>query len=175
MKMKKGVPDWLSVLLLVLALAAVVRDAFVLPDNAPALNIIEFGVELLMFACAVIYCFAGYKKSSAILFKAFCFLYALQSLMSVLGAEGGGTAVDVIIAVSDALCFCIMCAFFLAKNLGHKRSYILAGCLVGLRVLQAILAPVAISVYSIGNLVLAVIFGIILWAKYKDKADRGTD
>ena len=68
----------------------------------------------------------------------------------------------------------------LGENLGKQKSFILCGLLVALRVallLNTIIQGGALTIFLLNNIVnvdLACLYGIMTFAKYLDKTERGT-
>ena len=81
--------------------------------------------------------------------------------------------------VIRTLCLVIILVLLLSENLGKTKSLILCGLFVALRVtllIYSITIGINPKVFIIGNIVnidLACLFGIMTYAKYLDKTERG--
>ena len=198
MNQKKVIPTWLNILCLILIIGCIAWTIFcmcnsVAPDigtgnEDPAASqatsqmvsgyILLFGKfklieisSILASIVALAYCLLGYNKKASVFFKAFLYLFALYTFIEAIGS------INFITQIANTIKFGLLCALSLSINLGKIRSYIYAGLYIVLSTVGNIVF--AIQVGSLGNciseLVLMMILGIMIYAKYQDKAARGTN
>jgi len=168
----KKVPVWMSIVLLIIVFVSMllyVRSATATPSTDRIIACVLYCVTMVF---AYFYCFMGYQKDSAKYFKWFCVLYAVYQLGVIVRLTG---VADIGPVVCHAAPIWFMGAFYIAENLGRKKSFLLAG----INFLVAVIALVfgilsGHMTYAICNLTLALVFIMMVYAKYIDKANRGT-
>lgn len=179
MEKKKVVPVWVSVINLILAVCGLAWTGYsmmtVTPPNGHALESqINQGLIMACLIVAAIYCLAGYKKSAAVFFKVVVSLYAAITFVAVLLVHEG----PLFLTVISTLAFGILCVFAVAKDLGKTKSYVLCWLnivLAALRVVLYVIVEGQLPGGLFSNLLLAVILGIMMYAKYADKAARAAE
>ncbi len=184
MQKKKVVPIWVSVILIILIAASIVTSIIFVPQNASngeswAFILIKV-FESLTFVFALIYCFMGYKKNTAVHFKLFCGVYILYALTTIYGKivyiiAGKSNIASVIPAI--AICIMLWLIAFV-ENLGKVKSMSLAIAVVACEVINVLLSLNKIDtpylITLIAKVALAVVFTLMIYAKYLDKASRGS-
>jgi len=179
MENKRVIPKWLgivNIILIINGIAWTVYSMFVTvaPEGHGVESQVIHAMTILLLVFAMLYCLTGYKKNSAKFFKAFLYLYTLVSFASILLTRTGPAFLPML----EMLSFGILCILSVSKNLGADNSLVLSIANVvislGRNVAYAVIVrqlPGAL----VGNLLLAVILGSMVYAKYADKASRGTD
>lgn len=180
MKDKKEVPQWLSALLVVLILGcmawtvrSIIRNP-VSEEIKSALMIFSVLV-LLLLVFSLAYRLGGYKKDAALYFMGYIHLYALTTLVAALGLR---SIADVHLPLCETLSFGILCAMAIAKDLGRRKSFILCGVLILCKLMVVVVTLVnkaAVTGGIVSDILLAVMLGIMVYAKYEDKKSRGRD
>ena len=198
MNQKKVIPTWLSAVFLILVIACIAwnigdicgiyqRSIVDLPfDNAKpeaAQSISKFDFKdfvvrfkldtvsvILASIAALVYCLAGYKKEASIFFKTFVYLFVFYAFVTTfMGASQLFTVIE----------FGLLCALALSFNLGKTRSYIYTGLLIICSIVKNIILAVDMGLSSanasVSEFLLVIILGIMVYAKYQDKAARGTN
>jgi len=184
MKKQKVVPVWVSILMA--ALCIVAFSVSIQSFEAGRLSTIEAiaaVAELLSALLAVCYCITGYEKTSALFFKAVVISRLVFSAMMIILMTAGAfeytKALTGVTVGCDLIVFGCMAVFAVALNIGKERSVTMAVIMVIATVVPAILIPISGKTGGIGigiNKVLsAVIFLIMVIAKYRDKEARGTN
>lgn len=158
-------------------------NAAFLADDTGAERSFNFACifNIVALLSAMHYIVRGYTKDSAKYYKVFAGLFALSSLVSLLYMYVD--AEDTLFQVaSTAVIFGLIIILAVAPNLGKKRSLILCGIAIVIRLADLIVAfftvkesawplwMIYMSYFS--QLVLAVLLGIMNYAKYLDKAAR---
>ena len=136
-----------------------------------------FQIAALIYAAY--YVFAGFTKDAAKYYKTFAAIFALAQIASL--SSLSANANSYFGSLLSALTLGLILVLFLSKNLGKKTSLILCGILVVVVVLSLIAALVeggfttgAVIFPIIARFVLAALLGIMTFAKYIDKAARGS-
>jgi len=162
----------MSIVLLIIVFVSMllyVRAATADPSTS---RIIVCAIYCVTMVFAYFYCFMGYQKDSAKYFKWFCVLYAVYQL-GVIVRLAGETNIGPVVCHAIPIWF--MGAFYIAENLGRKKSFVLSG-------INFIVALVSLVfglldgqvIYPVCNMTLAFVFIVMIYAKYVDKANRGT-
>ena len=97
------------------------------------------------------------------------YLFTLHQLIATIGE------IDCLAQIISTIQFGLICALSLSINLGKVRSYIYTGLFVICSIAKNFVLPLGISSISLSELVLMMILGIMVYAKYQDKAARGTN
>lgn len=177
---KRVMPVWVSAVFIVLILAAIIVNIFLMPQES------EMGIEYVLLkiadcaAClaALLYCAAGFRKESSRFFLLFGILYLISVMMQLFprAMELDRTFSSILLYASGLCAFGVMCVFTVAKNLGRKKSLILALILFVCSVLDVFLvADYALMVKSgvPGKVILSLLFLVMNIGKYRDKVARG--
>jgi len=181
-----------DLLLLILTLLGIVlgvaAGAFlVLRKGENAFLIVTALLTVLALLAALIYVLKGAKKKAASYFKAFMICYALAEFSSILSASGLAVNQPAAVAVNAAI-FMLLILLAIGTDLGRTKSFLICGAVIvlalGLLIGAVVLFPGVLrggtalgTVFALragANLVLALLTGIMVAAKYADKARRGT-
>ncbi len=182
MEKKRVVPIWLSVVLLVLLVAGIAFDIFALLKytELESWNTPVRIIDCIACGIALAYCLKGYSKNAAGFFKAFCIAYCVSRVFPIFAiAESyrAGNFVYPLILLMHLITFAAMSIFVVAKELGKKKSCVLAGIIFActlVNLLPILGTPFYFMIGIITNLILTIVFLIMVYAKYQDKAARGT-
>jgi len=177
MDTKRVIPIWVSVIYTVLCVAAIAFEIVGLFLNKTgAIGYVTFAFEIITTVLAACYCFTGYKKSSAVFYKA-----VILSLMvvTVLILAHMVTLQLYFQFFAELIIFGCLSVFAVAKDIGEKRSFILALLIMVSSVVSFVyfICMFGISIYIcsyITSFLISVIVLIMVYAKYADKAARGT-
>jgi len=174
------IPKWLTAILMVLCAGGMVYCIWSIAKNlATPLVIANYAVGLLTLLADLIYCLNGYKKDASIYYKTVCVLMAVSSILTLIliSQAKEDALVWQICRISYLILIVIRLVFAFAKDMGVEATmafYITmviivllnAGMSIGLKVYTAMDTIIAITVTAV--------FGIMIYAKYKDKASRGS-
>ena len=185
MNQKKVIPTWLNVLCLVLIVGCLVWTVYGMLNIAVPeidsetvnseiilveLKLLDFTTILALIA-ALIYCLLGYRKKASPFFKIFLYLFMLHTFAYAI-AINPPYFVQCICVIQ----FGLICALSLSINLGKTRSYVYTLLFMACAIAKIIKLSIVPSAYgSVSELILIMIFGIMVYAKYQDKAARGTN
>jgi len=123
---------------------------------------------MLTAVFAIYYILAGAKKGEGTTyFRIFMVLYGF----TVLEANFFFAELSSLVAMLNTLCFGCLSILFVAKNLGKKWSVALSLVVVACAIEQMI---VYFDVATATNLLLALVALLMVFAKYADKAARGS-
>jgi len=183
MEKKKVVPVWLSVILLALALAGTGYYTYSLINVVSTSGWTFYNAGyipgIIGSTLAIVYCLAGYKKRSALIFKIYCIVVTLSVMIVLYGSSTSGTS-----GVFYAIMFfalLIQCGLWfvltIAKDLGKKKSLTICTIIGLLQVVMVIMIipygfPVILS--PAAGIVYYIITFLMFYGKYKDKEARGT-
>jgi len=171
-------PTWVAGLNIVLLIAAFVCNLLCL-KTADIYAALPLLCNILTVLCGAYYCFAGYKKNGSLFYKMFVWLFALNHVFVIIYQVKYG--LSPFIAATNMISYGALCVLATGVDLGKKKSFLAAAIvlfcqLVGLiylliytelNVASGILAPVA-------KVLVAVLLGFIVIAKYRDKDHRHT-
>ena len=199
MNQKKTIPTWLNVLCLVLIVGCLVWTVFSMITDVPLPAPIASGdassaalqstfdsitsfiqncklIEItliLALTAALFYCLLGYSKPASPFFKIFLYLFTFYSFITAI------YDVNYLLQVIDIIQFGLICGLSLSINLGKTRSYIYTAlfivCAIVSNIIFTVESHTGLSASIISELVLMMILGIMVYAKYQDKAARGTN
>lgn len=140
-------------------------------------------VGLIAMIPSFFYACNGYRKDFAVYYKAFMGLYSLSALITL--ASGliicvTGNYPSYLSSVSNfiVLIGCVILTF--VKNFGKQKSIITAFCILAaqlvsfIRMLVLYINNLNIFLNASMNLVVAIVICLFVYAKYLDKAERGT-
>jgi len=182
MEKQSLIPKWISVVFTILAAAAIIFRVYQLidTDTIGVINQVICVVDIIAYLVAMIYCYLGHDKTLAKMFKLFCgvnLVYYIIALISKINFRYNTTS-WIISLVAMAVALCIMAIFLFVPNIGKTRSYILAELLIVCSVVEVFIGFCDINttyaISMIGRTIMSIIFMIMVYAKYLDKAARGT-
>lgn len=129
-------------------------------------------MTVLGLISALVYFVTGYKKESAKYLKACIYFYTAVTFGGILYVKANA----IIYLITAALSFGVLCVLAVADNLGKAKSFALCGINVAsafARVAVLLLTKQKIGSGTVTSLVMAIILGICIYAKYTDKDSRG--
>ena len=133
----------------------------------------------LTLIAAIIYCVYGFKKDAAKFFKIYIWLYTIMSFIHIAIDLEGGTSYAVILL--SALNFATAFVISVTEDLGREKTLSLgainfASCAVAIIIAFATICNGSLEmiIVCIGQIIPAIIFNLMLLAKYVDKEERGT-
>lgn len=144
-------------------------------------------LTILALLAALVYFLKGAGKNAAGFFKLFMSFYALAEFSSIISASGRAVDQPAAVAVSAAI-FALLILLAAGTDLGKKKSALICAAIFVLSLVSlvgaAILFPGVLrggtplgTVFTLrasANLILALLTGIMVGAKYLDKTRRGT-
>ena len=163
--------------LLLIAAAVVLSIIGICGEGATATRIITTVIRLVALLFAGFYILSGYRKDAAKYYKLFGFLYMLTMVSGIIsGIFNTTSALNVI---CDVLIVIGILALAFAKDLGRTKSFVICAVLVVLQIVLVLLVyfagdPAVVKIISFIGIDLACLYGIMTFAKYLDKAERGT-
>jgi len=139
---------------------------------------IQYILNLVAIALALVYCFVEYKKNGNLYYRLFSGFLAVKEMV-VLAHVGVYEDVPAFTFFVFTICFGVYLLIAVAKDLGKVLSMVLAGINI---VLSAIaFAFVAVNAqyidvitYNSTRVVLTLVLMVMVYAKYKDKSNRGS-
>ena len=171
--------------ILLVVIAVVICVALLLFGTKKVWNIIAWVFALIAMIPSFIYACNGYRKDVAVYYKAFMGLYSLNALISLISSIAttisvGGIYSSYLSAVSHfiVLVGCLILIF--AKDFGKQKSMITAFCILAaqlfsfVRMLVKFCDVLNIVLGASMNLIVAIVICLFVYAKYLDKAARGT-
>ena len=134
--------------------------------------------NIVALLAALYYIFGGYTKDSAQFYKVAGFFLALSQIASIAYAGTAGEAYYRLIL--GALILSVTVTLLCSSNLGKKKSLTLCASQIALSLLLvagSIADSSFLAVYDnlFVRLILLCLYGIMTYAKYLDKAERGTN
>lgn len=140
-------------------------------QDSAFLEILSSGAILIAAAVSVFYVLDGCRKADAPYFRLYLVFFALCKVFELLSLPR-----YLILLILSFLCVCMLAQ---GKNLGKKTSIVYALLACGFDLLRAVLCLVAdgldvVSVHSVSNLILSLTVVLVVFAKYQDKAARGS-
>jgi len=178
MEKKRIVPIWASAVLTILCVAGIVFNVYdmtILVKDQPGSILLDVLICLL-YVSALVYCFMRYKKKAAVFFKAVCVLAVLVMIFFLydVATNFDFVATNSIIFISSLLTFGGWCIVAFVSNLGKKQSLITAWViLVTTIVTSSFSGDSYILIKTLFQVAVCVVFLIMVYAKYADKAARG--
>jgi len=176
---KAVLPTWVAAVNVILLVAAFVCNLLCL-KNADLFGALPILCNIVTVLSGAYYCFAGYKKNGSLFYKMFVWLFAINHFFVTLYLVKNG--LSTFIAATNMISYGALVVLAVGVDLGKKKSYLAAAVvlfcqLAGLIFLliypeftdsSAILAPVS-------KALVAILLGIIVIAKYRDKDHRHTN
>jgi len=183
---KKPIPTWVNLVIVVLCVGTIAVNIAGM-NNSTAMATMSGGqltVTLLSYIANVVallfgtfYCISEFKKEFGKFLKYFLVASAVAVFFSALAYSAGGLSISLALYM---LIFGFVCILSTAKDLGKKMSLIFtyssvicSALLVVLDLTAGGLAIVAFSA-SFTMLLLSLIMLLMIYAKYADKATRGS-
>ena len=167
------------VLNLLFVVAGIVLSVIeIISGNSDVTRMLTLVASIACLAFATFYIISGYTKDAAKYYKVYGTLLAVKFLLSILSSSITSAPTFGIMVIAISLV--IVLVLILSENLGKEKSFILCGLhvILGVALLVFALSKGNVSIiYIISDIVnidLACLFGIMTYAKYLDKAERGT-
>jgi len=173
MEEKKVVPMWLSAVVFVLAIASIVIDFIEITHSSQ--SILLPAIDIIVVMMTMFYCIASYTKSGSTFYKAFCVMFLISKIVVIPKAFINHLPAIIIILMIAKCVLAAVLAF--VPNLGYKLSYIFIGAIVVISIVDIFVDPngyVSGIFGKIAGILIPIIYGILVYAKYKDKKSRGT-
>ena len=140
-----------------------------------ATRIISHVAAIACLAFAGFYILSGYAKNAAKYYKVYGALLAVIFIVSILsGSVNSGIPLGIMTMI---LSLVVVLVLLLSENLGKTKSFALCGLLVIFNVVLLIGGQdmsVTSIITKLVKIDLACLYGIMTYAKYLDKAERGT-
>jgi len=180
MKNKPVIPNWLSIILLIACAAAFVTDIFAIVFNyAEGPGAINYYWAFITILMVEFYTIFGYKKDARLFFKlalidmmimdffsiAVATIYELPSVMHIL-------------VMFSSIMFAGLAMLVFTADIGRRKSMVITIVVFLAALVRAVYVAIqgyflwALPVYV--RALLAIIMYIMVYAKYKDKAQRGS-
>lgn len=147
-------------------------------DTQDVFSLIGLAMTVLDLIFAGFYIINGYRKDAAKYYKIYGLLLAVKYTIIVVHSIILGSLP---FEIFNALTLVIVLVLTLSSNLGKNKSFILCGLLVILRVICFVIRIALIQATNINsilshmaNIDLVCLYGIMTYAKYLDKTERGT-
>lgn len=180
MEKKRVIPVWASVILIALCAASMVYDVVGIMRSGSG---IAATINYLTYFCAtgyaMIYCASGYGKKAASFFLGVVMLFIVAAVFAVVTSaitvKMTGSILPLALFLLITVCLLLLA---LVKNLGRTYSLTLGLIVLVCSLLYLVYALVHFQFRAMqvpfANAVLAVIFFLMIVAKYRDKTARGT-
>jgi len=186
MENKRILPVWANILIIVLclgALALYLYDIYLInPDSILSITTVLIAdiLGIIIYCLSIIYCTNMFKKNSALYYILFC-VFAAAFIGLNLYNVGPLTIFSSIYSIFfflDLISFAIFSIFAVAKNLGKKKSLTMAIMYLVITVIETLVSiPLGLNAVlnSLTLVVVGVVFGIMVYAKYVEKGQRGAE
>lgn len=185
MENKRILPVWANILIIVLclgALALYLYDIYLInPDSILSITTVLIAdiLGIIIYCLSIIYCTNMFKKNSALYYILFC-VFAAAFIGLNLYNVGPLTIFSSFYFYSiffflDLISFAIFSIFAVAKNLGKKKSLTMAIIYLVITVIETLVSiPLGLNAVlnSLTLVVVGVVFGIMVYAKYVEKGQR---
>ena len=139
-------------------------------------------LTVLALLAALIYILRGAKKNAAGFFKLFMSFYALAEFFSIISSSSLAVDQPAAVAVNAAI-FALLILLAAGTDLGKAKSFLICGGIFVLSLVSVVGAIILFGGTPLGivltlragaHMLLAVLTGIMVIAKYIDKTRRGT-
>lgn len=176
----------ISALNALLLLVALILRVSQYEKSANVVMKVDSVICIVAITFGVFYCVKDYRKYSAHNYKIFMILYFISTLISLVtniynGVINNALGFNILLFKIICLGVIAVCTFLLAfgLNLGKNLSFKLAVISLVFSVIKIVLdlitADLAAGIIpGISNLILSIILCVFVYAKYLDKAARGT-
>ena len=170
----------LNLLLIVVGATVSLMDI----NGTNTLGLVYTVLDVLALLFALFYILYGYTKNAAGYYKTFGYLYLASRLICAFKTFSGPINITannskLFNSVSICIIIALLLVLVFAKNLGKKKSLILCGVIVAFEAILFIIIYNEIGAFNLGaklklaDLDLACLYGILTYAKYLDKTERG--
>jgi len=139
---------------------------------------VQFIFNLIAIVFALIYLFMEYQKSASIFYKLFAVSLVLKEAAAITNIAIN-EEVPAIAFILVLICYTCVTLLAVSLDLGKIKSYVIECILCIASAISLVYVMISstysgIIVYNATRLLLAVVFGIMIYAKYQDKEIRGT-
>ena len=153
--------------------------------GASWLSIVVTLLDLLMLTFGLAYLLMNYSKSAAIIYKVFFALLFTGAFVQTIFLATLPESEPAYIIVLNIIPVAVVSALAVAKDLGRTNTVILVTTFILCRLILMIVIFANLSDYGSGavgaisncvsNLLIAITTGLMVFGKYLDKAQRGTN
>lgn len=178
MENREAIPKWLNYVLIIILTAIIINNAVTIVSSDDPFGVnLNYVAFLNIIACtpAMYYCLSNHDKNASKAYIIFCVIYAITELLKLLLRTKAGVS---IVLLPPTIVFASLVVLCLAKDLGKKKSYILAGIVVVMSAIDLVYVLVNYSestMYMFQNLILSGCLFMMVYAKYKNKELRGSN
>lgn len=134
-------------------------------------------LQIVTLAFAAFYIVCGYGKNASHLYRLFASSFAASVIAAVVNVSVNGS--DAFAPLELCLMLTVILVLLFGENPGKKRSFALCGILVLLGAASVVSAAVGGNADSViaasVRLALVCLYGIMTYAKYLDKTERGSE
>ena len=171
----------IGIINIILIVAVFIARCITFP-NSLAIVKVESVIGVIGLIMGFIYAFNGYKKDDAKYYKWFMYIYAVNSLVSVIvpvldANKERPLTLLTIFGIINLICICLLT---FVKDFGKTKSFVSIGIVLLINVVRFISilfaaneSNTSIITASLENLVLAIIAFMFVVCKFADKASRG--
>ncbi len=163
---------------LILIIAAIVLGIIAISSEIASITrILSSVIRLGALLFAGFYILSGYRKNAAKYYKIYGVIFMLTEVMGVMTYFNHAPTVPEVIC--DVLISVAIFTLVFIKDLGKTKSLIICAFLVIFQIALAILAysesePFIVKLNMLMGVDLTCLYGIMTYAKYLDKTERGT-
>lgn len=172
--MKNRKLNWITIIEVVLLLICTVANIRGLNE----MQSIQYVFNLAAIVCAFLYVLVGYRKEGNLFFRLFAWSLVLKEAAAITNTAMNET-VPAISFILMLICFACAILIAVSLNLGKTKSYILAALYVFVSVICLITVISGgywpVITFNGTRLLLAIVMGIMIYEKYRDKTERGTE
>lgn len=176
MKEKNIIPGWLSLVLLAVGVGTVAYNLMGMTTNPGVIGFFNYLFYSIASVSFVVYCVYGYQKKVAETYTITAVTFAFAQLVAIINAANSK---DYISLALLAISFACLCVLAIGKDLGKENSLFIVFSVAALSVANLIYQAVTVGLgVGSGDLVTGVIISLVfilmVFAKYSDKASRGS-
>ena len=163
--------------LLLIAIAVVLSVISISGSGATTTRLVSTIIKLASLLFAGFYIVSGYRKNAAKYYKVYGILYMFSIVLTLIACIKNTSSTLAIIC--NTLPVIGILALVFVKDFGKTKALITCAILVLLQIVCVILAnaegdPTIVKINIFMSMDLACLLGIMTYAKYLDKAERGT-
>lgn len=163
-----------NAVLILVGLALSVFNIYNVTDNATRLLMNIFFVIAILFA--VVYTIFGYRKNAARFFRLYGGALAAALIVTIINICKNTD--EILLPLFCSLTLTIVIAIVFGENFGKTKSFVYCGILIALALISLGVTLTKHDIYSVIATVilldLTCLLGSMTYAKYLDKAERGT-
>ena len=172
-----------AITILLVVVAAVLAGIVLFSGEYSIMRFISKVISLIAMIPCFVYACKGYKKDVAVYYKAFMGLFALSALITLITDIIDTVANSYPSYFSTVICAIVLIGYLIlafAKDFGKQKSMITAFCILGAQLISFVRMLVkfggvtSIILSACLNLIVSIVACLFVYAKYQDKAERGT-